>query len=451
MRQKVTLRFSRVLLLAPLAAIGITATIAAGCGSHHRTIDFASPTPGASPTPTPVPTATPTPGTSGSPGPTPTPTPTPTPLPVTPTFTVTELSYKGQSVNAVGLNNAGQFTGTVDDANTSPPPLLLNTNGVYQDLSPSNSTGEVLYAHDLNDAGNFVGSFGGDTPTTASGKGYRPFVVENGVYRALDIYTGIPCNATAINNKEQIVGNTISGSVGSYGDSSGYLYDNGTVTNLGFLYGSTPPARIIGQSGSPSIPYETNPLDINDAGQIVGESTTASGDIHAFLWQNGKMTDLYPAASGRAYAINNKGQAVGFAGVGNYGDAALFEDGGARALPVTFNGVNAVESSGTDINDAGQIVGTFRLPSGTQYPRAFFYDHGVLIDLSALLPRPYADVSTVAINNQGQILISISGDSSYLLTPVTSTKAAKAVGIAKAPATSISKSGGSSGKVAGKR
>jgi probable HAF family extracellular repeat protein len=31
---------------------------------------------------------------------------------------------------------------------------------------------------------------------------------------------------------------------------------------------------------------------INERGQVVGYSQTANGDIHAFLWQNGTMTDL---------------------------------------------------------------------------------------------------------------------------------------------------------------
>lgn len=32
--------------------------------------------------------------------------------------------------------------------------------------------------------------------------------------------------------------------------------------------------------------------DVNDAGQVVGLSTTGAGETHAFLWENGVMTDL---------------------------------------------------------------------------------------------------------------------------------------------------------------
>ena len=36
----------------------------------------------------------------------------------------------------------------------------------------------------------------------------------------------------------------------------------------------------------------TSATGINNNGQIVGASTNATGSSHAFLWQNGLMTDL---------------------------------------------------------------------------------------------------------------------------------------------------------------
>ena len=54
---------------------------------------------------------------------------------------------------------------------------------------------------------------------------------------------------------------------------------------------------------------------INNRGQVVGSAYTASGDYHAFLWEDGEMTDLGTLPGGSfsfAQAINNRGQVVGF-------------------------------------------------------------------------------------------------------------------------------------------
>ena|SRR3989338_1068555 len=62
-------------------------------------------------------------------------------------------------------------------------------------------------------------------------------------------------------------------------------------------------------SGSFSYAY-----GINNNGQIVGMSSTASGYDHAFLYQNGTMTslDTLGGAYSGAYGINDIGQIVGF-------------------------------------------------------------------------------------------------------------------------------------------
>ena len=52
---------------------------------------------------------------------------------------------------------------------------------------------------------------------------------------------------------------------------------------------------------------------INNAGQITGYSDTSNGETHAFLWEDGTLTDL-GTPGGKysfAYAINDHGQVVG--------------------------------------------------------------------------------------------------------------------------------------------
>ena len=55
----------------------------------------------------------------------------------------------------------------------------------------------------------------------------------------------------------------------------GFVWQDGKMTDLGTLGGRS-----------------SRPRAINERGQVVGESVTASGETHPFLWQNGKMTDL---------------------------------------------------------------------------------------------------------------------------------------------------------------
>ena len=79
---------------------------------------------------------------------------------------------------------------------------------------------------------------------------------------------------------------------------NGTAHSGGTMIDLGTLGGPGSQAR-----------------SINDSGQIVGLSFTASGQIHAFLYSGEKMTDLGTLPGGTysyAYGINNNGQIVGY-------------------------------------------------------------------------------------------------------------------------------------------
>ena len=91
--------------------------------------------------------------------------------------------------------------------------------------------------------------------------------------------------------------------------------------------------------------------DINDAGQVVGLARN-----HAFLWQNGVMTDLGTLGgnSSAASAINAIGQVVGGATTAapSTSHAVRWDNG------VITNLTPGQASSASGINDAGQVIGT---------------------------------------------------------------------------------------------
>ena len=162
--------------------------------------------------------------------------------------------------------------------------------------------------------------------------------------------------------------------------------------------------------------------DINNLGQVVGSSVTASGEWHAFVWDhvNG-MVDLGTVGheSSSAYHVNDDGQVFGTLET-NSGDIRIFvweKDGGfaeLRGLDVASDTQYEV----TAFNESGEVVGNSFVPQTsskyvTPYIRrlqkgrptvpgpAFCWKHGAMIYLETL----GSGVSIANdINNVGQIV-----------------------------------------------
>ena len=152
---------------------------------------------------------------------------------------------------------------------------------------------------------------------------------------------------------------------------------------------------------------------INDSGQVVGWSETATGVQHAFLWdEKVGMIDLgtLGGSASSAYAINNAGRVVGAARTAN-GElhAFLWKDGEMTDLGILPGGACTEAYA---INDAGQIVGMART-SATIYSwqRAFLWENGIMTSLGVL--EGASNSNAADINIRGQV-VGTSGDRAFL-------------------------------------
>jgi probable HAF family extracellular repeat protein len=127
-------------------------------------------------------------------------------------------------------------------------------------------------------------------------------------------------------------------------------------------------------------------LRINSSNEVVGYSTFSASDngtIHHFAYVNGAMKDLgvLPGGSyGMAYAVNDAGIIVGYTSTGSGNHAFVYEDGTMTDLNSLVAGSGWTLQSAEGINNAGQIVGYGLNPSGQL--------HAFELTLAASVPEP---------------------------------------------------------------
>lgn len=170
---------------------------------------------------------------------------------------------------------------------------------------------------------------------------------------------GNSAKVSDINKSGQIVGTSAN---------HAFLWSNGVMRDLGAL------------GGSVSMAYS-----INDSGVVVGQASTAGGEMHAFVWQNGVMKDLGVAGeTSAARGINSRGDIVGVAYAKNVRGGAVLWSGGQRQSLGDL-GPSGSGSTAISINDKGQIAGVssgFATNQGVV--RAVVWLNGVISDLGAL-------------------------------------------------------------------
>ena len=278
--------------------------------------------------------------------------------------TMTDIGTLGGPITfARGMNNDGSIVGSSDTAGV-PQHAILFTGGELYDLGTLG--GVHSSARDINDSGQIVGSSQRPEPDHYS----HAFLLDNGRMTDLGTLGGAYSEAHGINAAGDVVG--MAWNASSDGRATHWPAETLEPIDLGSLAG---------------VEGHSTAQDINDLGQIVGNSKTGLLDAdtyHAMLWENGQMTDLGllpeagegmgpygpPMVFTTAEAINDAGIIVG-----NSLPAADSPDG-LRFGPFVYTNDHMTNlndlllaadsswriSNAEDINASGVIVGTAYTP-----------------------------------------------------------------------------------------
>ena len=209
------------------------------------------------------------------------------------TYTPTGLGANGGTQSrALGVNDAGQVVGYTDVAGHWQYHAFIGGGTVYSNHGWVDDIGTLgggnSYATAINNKGQVVGysdiGTGGKTADSSQSYNSREpthaFLYQGGVMRDLGTLPGFANSfALAINSLGQVVGGAGPSGIGApatswaglaSGPGHAFLYQDGVMTDLNDLLPKGSPWRL------------ENAIAINDLGQIVGEGEV-NGVVHAFL------------------------------------------------------------------------------------------------------------------------------------------------------------------------
>ena len=214
-------------------------------------------------------------------------------------------------------------------------------------------------ARDVNEIGQIVGQ--GQNPSGQA----RAFLWEDGVMRNLGVPAGGNLSrARGINESGDVVGDWRV-LVNGQQKFKAFLYEDGQMKDLNGLVPAGSGWDLIGAQA------------INESGQIVG-SGTINNETHAFLHENGALTDLGEIIGdpySAAWGVNDLGSVAGGTGSDeNQSEAFVYRNGAVEWLgnPGVFSASEAV-----GINNSGQAFGwSFNPGQNPPQGQAFLHDNG---------------------------------------------------------------------------
>ena len=311
------------------------------------------------------------------------------------------------AINARGWITGFSQTGELDPATGSPAGhAVLWADDQIIDLGTL-STGIQSSGNYINNGGAVVGISTIDTtfdPFACTGPFCSPthaFIWKNGVMRDLgtlggpDSFSYFGCN----NQRSDLVTgasytNSTANAATGFPIQHAFMWENGKMTDIATLGGTYAFAQCA-----------------NNQGQVIGQSTLI-GDVncvpgdpintctqHAFSWDHGTLTDLGTLGGTFSLAnwINEGGETVGFATTSGdaEGHATLWKNGVITDLGILDGDCF---SQAWAINSKGQIVGqSFNCDTGTS--RTVLWDKRVMVDLNVAS----VDFEPLDINDRGEI------------------------------------------------
>jgi probable HAF family extracellular repeat protein len=336
------------------------------------------------------------------------------------------------SVNSQGWTEimAGNFAPGQGDFVPAKPlngRALIDVDGFTLDLGTLGGPNSWMNWGQINDLGQVVGDSETAVPDPNGedicGFGTHltclPFLWQFFHMSALPTLGGNNGQASAINNRGQIVGMAENGTV----DSSCPPDTTNNRIELPVLWEHGKAQALPTVDGDP----DGFAFWINDHGQAVGFSGTCTAALHAISWENGTASALPDLGNGsQAWGNNDQGQIVGTVGSANgqTQTGALWQNGTVTALTLLAGDVGGIAFGN---NNNGQIVGG-NWDSSFNWSHAFIWQDGVMTDLNTLFPDSSNLFATFAakINDRGQIggmAIVLSGPDkgqihAFLATPV---------------------------------
>jgi probable HAF family extracellular repeat protein len=285
--------------------------------------------------------------------------------------------------------------------------------GVLKDLGalPGELTNSV--ATSINAEGSVVGhSENGKIDPLTGTRELRAFLWRDGKIRSLGTFGGNHSFVGDINDHGQIVGyalnttpdpfswigvflecpDTLPSCTSNSTQTRAFLWENGHKRDLGTLGG---PDAVAGS--------------VNERGEVIGVSytnstpnlTTGRPTVAAFLWRRGKMIDLgnFGGRFTGITQINNRGQVIGTSNLpgDEFWDPYLWEDG--KLIDLYTSSVGGNPYTVNAINDAGQLVGAGAF--GDHPYDAYLLERGVANDLGFLEGDCYSEA--IVIGSKGQI------------------------------------------------